>query len=113
MRGRPRPGPFVREDVAFESHGVERGVWSFRPNDAKRQHPCVILAHGFNGVRVSGSTPTRFDMSGEFRVMEANIAQGRLGRAYSMACADPGAPQFQGSEPCRIRRTTAAAVAAR
>lgn len=39
-----------RDDVSFESGGERCAAWLYRPEGAG-PHPCVILAHGFGGVR--------------------------------------------------------------
>lgn len=39
-----------REDVSFESGGERCAAWLYRPR-GDGPHPCVILAHGFGGVR--------------------------------------------------------------
>lgn len=40
----------AREEVAFESHGARCAAWLYRPQ-GEGTHPCVVLAHGFSGVR--------------------------------------------------------------
>ncbi|MBX3228475.1 MAG: alpha/beta fold hydrolase [Labilithrix sp.] len=39
-----------REDVTFESGGVRCGAWLYRPSSSA-PHACVVLAHGFSGLR--------------------------------------------------------------
>jgi uncharacterized protein len=39
-----------RVDVVFKSEGLNCAAWLYRPED-NRPHPCVILAHGFGGIR--------------------------------------------------------------
>ena len=43
-------GPTSREDVSFRSAGVSCAAWLYRP-EGDGSHPCVVLAHGFAGVR--------------------------------------------------------------
>jgi dienelactone hydrolase len=40
----------TRTDVSFESAGTRCSAWLYRP-DAEAPVPCVVLAHGFSGVR--------------------------------------------------------------
>ena len=40
-----------RADVTFESGGVRCAAWLHRPDGHEHDLPCVILAHGFSGVR--------------------------------------------------------------
>jgi uncharacterized protein len=40
----------TRSDVGFESSGTRCAAWLYRP-DAEEPVPCVVLAHGFSGVR--------------------------------------------------------------
>lgn len=46
---------FVREDVTFRSAGTRCAAWWYRPTPdaatSTRPRPCVVLAHGFCGVR--------------------------------------------------------------
>ena len=39
-----------REDVRFRSQGVECGAWIY-PSGGPQPGPCLVLAHGFDGVR--------------------------------------------------------------
>ena len=39
-----------RTDVAFQAGGLECAAWLYRP-EGNGPHPCVILAHGFGGIR--------------------------------------------------------------
>lgn len=39
-----------REDISFESGGERCAAWLYRP-EGEGPHPCVVLAHGFGGVR--------------------------------------------------------------
>lgn len=41
-----------REDVSFPSGGLRCEGWLFRPR-SKGPHPCVVMAHGFGGVRAA------------------------------------------------------------
>ncbi|MEA2480186.1 MAG: uncharacterized protein QOJ07_2108 [Thermoleophilaceae bacterium] len=42
----------AREDVTFESGGIRCAAWLYRPGrDPGGRAPCVVLAHGFAGVR--------------------------------------------------------------
>lgn len=41
-----------REDLSFESDGERCAAWLYRPA-GEGPHPCVILAHGFAGVRAA------------------------------------------------------------
>jgi dienelactone hydrolase len=54
MGGAPAPGEPVLtpppEDVTFRSEGVDCAAWYCRPPD-RETAPCVVLAHGFDGVR--------------------------------------------------------------
>ena len=40
-----------REDVRFRSVDAECAGWLYRPADAEDDVPCVVLAHGFGGVK--------------------------------------------------------------
>ena len=40
-----------REDVRFRSVDAECAGWLFRPADSDDDVPCVVLAHGFGGVK--------------------------------------------------------------
>src|SRR5437660_8033835 len=39
-----------RMDVVFKSGGIDCAAWLYRP-EGDGPHPCVILAHGFGGIR--------------------------------------------------------------
>src|SRR5256885_7139289 len=39
-----------RVDVVFKSGGLNCASWLYRP-EGDGPHPCVILAHGFGGIR--------------------------------------------------------------
>src|SRR5712692_8798286 len=39
-----------RIDATFDSQGVHCAAWLYRP-DGEGPHPCVILGHGFGGIR--------------------------------------------------------------
>ena len=39
-----------RSDVTFSSGGVRCAAWLYRP-EGEGPHPCVVMAHGFSGVR--------------------------------------------------------------
>jgi fermentation-respiration switch protein FrsA (DUF1100 family) len=41
----------VREDVAFEAEGVTLRGWFYRPDEATRPVPTVVMAHGFSAVK--------------------------------------------------------------
>jgi uncharacterized protein len=42
----------VGEDLAFECEGARCAAWHYRPPDgASATVPCVVIAHGFDGVR--------------------------------------------------------------
>ena len=41
----------AREDVRFRSAGVDCAGWLYRPEGAGGDRPCVVLAHGFGGVK--------------------------------------------------------------
>lgn len=40
-----------REDVRFRSGDADCAGWLYRPADAEDDVPCVVLAHGFGGVK--------------------------------------------------------------
>jgi len=40
-----------RHDVRFDSHGTSCAAWLYRPEGTRSRAPCVVLAHGFSGVR--------------------------------------------------------------
>lgn len=54
-----------REDVAFPSGGLRCEGWLFRPR-SEGPHPCVVMAHGFGGVRAArlDAFATRFASAG-------------------------------------------------
>lgn len=56
-----------RSDVTFSSEGVRCAAWLYRPED-EGPHPCVVMAHGFSGVREQ-----RLDAYAE-RFAEAGLA---------------------------------------
>ncbi|MCA1680489.1 MAG: alpha/beta fold hydrolase [Actinobacteria bacterium] len=41
----------TRDDVIFDSWGSRCAAWLYRPERAQGQRPCVVMAHGFGGVR--------------------------------------------------------------
>jgi pimeloyl-ACP methyl ester carboxylesterase len=41
-----------RRDITFDSSGEQCAAWLYTP-DAAGPHPCVVLAHGFGGVRTA------------------------------------------------------------
>jgi dienelactone hydrolase len=41
-----------RRDITFDSSGEQCAAWLYEP-DAAGPHPCVVLAHGFGGVRTA------------------------------------------------------------
>jgi len=57
-----------RLDVRFDSGGTSCAAWLYRPDGGRSRAPCVILAHGFSGVR-----DQRLDAFAE-RFAEAGIA---------------------------------------
>jgi pimeloyl-ACP methyl ester carboxylesterase len=40
----------AREDINFDSGGTRCAAWLYRP-EGEGSHPCVVMAHGFTGVR--------------------------------------------------------------
>ena len=42
---------FDRSDVVFDSWGLRCAAWLYRPNGAEGSTPCVVMAHGWTGVR--------------------------------------------------------------
>ncbi len=54
-----------RVDVTFDSQGVRCAAWLYRP-DGEGSHPCVILGHGFGGIREMrlGDYASRFAQAG-------------------------------------------------
>lgn len=40
----------MREDLEFDSQGTRCAAWLYRP-EAAGNRPCVVMAHGFSGVR--------------------------------------------------------------
>lgn len=42
---------YIREDVAFDSHGTRCAAWLYRPSGAINP-PVVVMAHGFAAIRV-------------------------------------------------------------
>jgi len=57
----------ARSDVTFSSGGVRCAAWLYRPQ-GDGPHPCVVMAHGFSGVREQ-----RLDAYAE-RFAEAGLA---------------------------------------
>jgi fermentation-respiration switch protein FrsA (DUF1100 family) len=55
-----------REDVRFRSGDEECAAWLYRPDGAAGDAPCVVLAHGFAGVREArlGAYAERFAGAG-------------------------------------------------
>lgn len=47
----------TREDVAFESDGARCAAWLYPPARAEGPAPCVVLAHGWTGIREAGLDP--------------------------------------------------------
>jgi pimeloyl-ACP methyl ester carboxylesterase len=45
-----RPFPGERDEITFSSRGTECAAWLYQPK-GPNPAPCVILAHGFDGVR--------------------------------------------------------------
>src|SRR5437763_14204081 len=45
-----QPVSMNRVDVVFKSGGLNCAAWLYRP-EGDGPHPCVILAHGFGGIR--------------------------------------------------------------
>ncbi|MBX3222440.1 MAG: alpha/beta fold hydrolase [Labilithrix sp.] len=43
--------PSSRSDVTFESDGARCAAWLYRPRGGPTPAPCVVLAHGFSGLR--------------------------------------------------------------
>ena len=41
----------MREDVEFSSGGTRCAAWLYRPEGTDGDVPCVVMAHGFTGVR--------------------------------------------------------------
>ncbi|MDF1779697.1 MAG: alpha/beta fold hydrolase [Alcanivoracaceae bacterium] len=46
-----------REDLAFDSHGVECRGYLYRPDNAASDVPCVVMGHGFAATRDAGLAP--------------------------------------------------------
>lgn len=46
----PSPPPPARTDSDFRSSGTRCAAWLYRP-EGPGPHPCVVMAHGFSGVR--------------------------------------------------------------
>ena len=44
----------TREDVAFDSSGARCAAWWYRPAAAEGPAACVVLAHGWAGIREAG-----------------------------------------------------------
>jgi fermentation-respiration switch protein FrsA (DUF1100 family) len=42
---------FDRSDVVFDSWGLRCAAWLYRPRGAEGSTPCVVIAHGWSGVR--------------------------------------------------------------
>ena len=42
---------FDRSDVVFDSWGLRCAAWLYRPRGAAGSTPCVVMAHGWTGVR--------------------------------------------------------------
>lgn len=75
MGGAPAPGEArsvlapeassTREEVTFRSEGVDCAAWHYRPV-GREPAPCVVLAHGFDGVRdqALGAYAERFVAAG-------------------------------------------------
>ena len=41
----------TRRDTAFDSQGVRCAAWLYLTDEGAGPHPCVVMAHGFSGVR--------------------------------------------------------------
>ena len=41
----------MRDDLTFDSEGVRCAAWHYRPPVPAASTPCVVIAHGFDGVR--------------------------------------------------------------
>ena len=41
----------MRTDVEFSSHNTRCAAWHYRPRNTGHTVPCVVMAHGFSGVR--------------------------------------------------------------
>lgn len=44
---------FNRTDVSFDSGGQQCAAWLYQP-DSPAPRPCVVMAHGFGGIRAAG-----------------------------------------------------------
>ena len=42
---------YTREDVTFDSWGRRCAAWLYRPDGAAEGTPCVVMAHGWTGIR--------------------------------------------------------------
>ena len=42
---------YTREDVTFDSWGRRCAAWLYRPDGAAEGIPCVVMAHGWTGIR--------------------------------------------------------------
>jgi len=47
----------MRDDIAFESHGVTCRGYLYRPANAKGDVPCIVMGHGFAATRDAGLAP--------------------------------------------------------
>lgn len=105
----------MRDDLTFDSDGVRCAAWHYRPPVSGASTPCVVIAHGFDGVReqrldayaerfvAAGMAALVFDYrcfgssDGEPRQLFGNKAQLADWRA-AIACAR----SLQGVDPGRI-----------
>jgi dienelactone hydrolase len=55
-----------RRDLTFGSGGDTCAAWLYLPDDASGPFPCVVMAHGFGGVRAArlGAFAERFERAG-------------------------------------------------
>ena len=47
----------AREDVRFDSGGDRCAAWLYRPQETTEDVPCVVLAHGFGGLKEARLAP--------------------------------------------------------
>jgi dienelactone hydrolase len=41
----------MRKDIEFNADGVTLRGWFYKPKKGKGPFPCVVMAHGFSGVK--------------------------------------------------------------
>lgn len=105
----------MRDELTFDSEGVRCSAWHYRPRVSSERTPCVVIAHGFDGVReqcldayaacfaAAGMAALVFDYrcfgssEGEPRQLFANKGQLADWRA-AIACAR----SLEGVDPERI-----------